>query len=170
MRWSKEGLEKFRMAKEFIDTALIPVHRIPWREPEEELRRYERLQTIAESVEQRLAGRVFLLPAITVYGGENGSPAGPAAIAERAAGELQGHFPYQIYLEWDRDPREKKGEASREFSPAEIDAQEGSSRDVCSAEEALRHGRILRLALNEGEEDPVERVCQKVIALWHGQA
>lgn len=66
MRWEKSQLERYQSAKEYIDTALIPIFRLGLGERmEETLLKAEQAVQLATRAEDQLMGRVMLLPAYT---------------------------------------------------------------------------------------------------------
>lgn len=65
MRWTKEDMEKYKDAKEFVDTLLIPL--APFEIGDDATRekhsfQQEVLHIFAQEIEQLLAGRVILIP------------------------------------------------------------------------------------------------------------
>lgn len=68
MKWRRDDIEKYEQARLYFDTLLIPVQ--PVNVDEIRTAVFEKagfLETIASSIEERLMGRVMLLPTVFFY-------------------------------------------------------------------------------------------------------
>lgn len=66
MKWTRQGSGQYLQAKEFIDTAVIPLVPIAAAAPDEELTKtavqHETMQVFLNELEKELAGRIMVMP------------------------------------------------------------------------------------------------------------
>lgn len=68
MKWKTDDLSRYEVSKEYIDTALIPVHKVNIDAVGvEAFNRVRHVETVAKYIEEQLMGRVLLLPAVFHY-------------------------------------------------------------------------------------------------------
>lgn len=107
MRWSGQSIKAYVEAREYIDTALIPL--VPFdllEESEDVVAKGEYVQLLADGIEKQFTGRMMLLPPYTYLQNEPVSESG-LKLNDWEAHLKQAGFQHIIYLTCDASWREK---------------------------------------------------------------
>jgi hypothetical protein len=68
MKWKSMNQEEWKDVAAFVDTLILPIHSVELRDKQVGIENSRLIEWIAESLEQKLTGRVLLLPAISYIG------------------------------------------------------------------------------------------------------
>jgi hypothetical protein len=72
MRWTQPHIQTYQQAKEYVDTAIIPLVPLQWGKSEKQIITMgEFTGYLSESLEKQFTGRVFFLPSFTYLTSES---------------------------------------------------------------------------------------------------